>query len=101
MRTTEYALGPTHAGKAVVARRNGLVALMTSVWRVLRNRNALVRLDEMDDRQLLDVGLSREDVRSAMTSAFFEDTGRHLTQAAHTRARFFYRDALGKEQSRR
>ncbi|MDQ0319280.1 uncharacterized protein YjiS (DUF1127 family) [Pararhizobium capsulatum DSM 1112] len=101
MRTTDYALGPTHAGKGIPARRNGLVAVMTSVWRLLQNRRALVHLDELDDRQLLDLGLSREDVRDAMTSTFFEDTGVHLTQAARTRARSFYKDALFKEQSRR
>ncbi len=100
MRTTEYALGPTHAGKAIAPRRNGVVAMLATVWRLVQNRRALMRLDELDDRQLLDLGLSREDVRDAMTSAFFEDTGLHLTQAARTRARFFYKDALFKEQRR-
>ncbi|WP_075289929.1 DUF1127 domain-containing protein [Pararhizobium arenae] len=99
MRTTDYALGPTLAGTAAASRRNGLVALMATIWRVLRNRTALVRLDELDDRQLLDLGLCREDVRTAMTSAFFDDVGAHLTQAARHRTRNYYRDALYKEQS--
>ena len=96
MRTTDYALGPIHAGKGIAARRTGLAAFMASVWRVVKNRNALMRLDELDDRQLLDLGLSREDVRGAMTSSFFEDTGLHLTQAARSRARFFYREHSGR-----
>ena len=70
MRTTDYTFGPTLAGKAAAAsRRNGLVALVSMVWRAMRNRHALMRLDELDDRRLLDLGLCREDVRSARTSA--------------------------------
>ena len=100
MRTTDYALGPTLAGKAAVAsRRNGLVALVTMVWRTLRNRNALMRLDELDDRRLLDLGLCREDIRSARTTALLDDTGAYLTKAARARTRGYYRDVLDKEQS--
>ncbi|KQV43789.1 MULTISPECIES: DUF1127 domain-containing protein [unclassified Rhizobium] len=100
MRATDYALGPDLAGKAATAsRRNGLVVLVAMVWRALRNRNALMRLDELDDRRLLDLGLCREDVRSAITSTLLEDTGAYLTKAARARTRGYYREALDKAQS--
>jgi uncharacterized protein YjiS (DUF1127 family) len=51
------------------------------------NRSAVNRLNELDDHQLLDMGLRRSDVREVMTSAFFSDTGLHLTIAARERAR--------------
>lgn len=100
MRTTDYTFGPTLAGKAAAAsRRNGLVALVSMVWRAMRNRHALMRLDELDDRRLLDLGLCREDVRSARTTALFDDTGAYLTKAARARNRGYYRDVLDRGQS--
>ncbi|MFC3073109.1 DUF1127 domain-containing protein [Shinella pollutisoli] len=59
----------------------------SKVLRAWLNRGALNRLRELDDRQLLDLGLTREDVREAITSSFFSDAGLHLTIAARERAR--------------
>ncbi|MGQ3212697.1 DUF1127 domain-containing protein [Shinella sp.] len=55
--------------------------------RVWQNRRLINRLSELDDHQLLDMGLCRSDVREVMTSSFFSDAGLHLTIAARERAR--------------
>ncbi len=94
MRTTDSTLDLTLTGKLTAASRlAGLTGVMTSVWRLLRNRSAIGRLDDLDDHQLLDMGLSRHEVREALTSSFFDDPGRHLTQASRNRANIFYRNA--------
>lgn len=68
----------------LAARLGGAVSSFLRAW---LNRGALNRLDALDDRQLLDLGLTRHDVREAITSSFFSDTGLHLTIAARERAR--------------
>jgi uncharacterized protein YjiS (DUF1127 family) len=94
MRTTDHALDLTLAGKlSAPSRQTGLMGVLLSVWRQLRNRNAIGSLQDLDDHQLLDMGLSRHEVREAMTSPFFDDPGRHLTQASRDRANTFYRKA--------
>ncbi|HTO34069.1 MAG TPA: DUF1127 domain-containing protein [Pararhizobium sp.] len=94
MRTTDSTLDLSLTGKLTAASRlTGLTGVMKSVWRLLRNRNAIGRLDDLDDHQLLDMGLSRHEVREALTSSFFEDPGRHLTAASRNRANIFYRNA--------
>ena len=55
--------------------------------RAWKSRRMLYRLRELDDHQLLDMGLTRADVREAVTSSFFSDAGLHLTIAARERAR--------------
>ncbi|MBK5565365.1 DUF1127 domain-containing protein [Ensifer sp. 2YAB10] len=93
MRTTQHVLDlDLVAGKQSYAPRTvGVVAMLTSVWRQLRNRYAISRLNDMDDRQLLDMGLKREDVREAITSPFFENPASYLTRASRNRASLFYK----------
>jgi uncharacterized protein YjiS (DUF1127 family) len=55
--------------------------------RAWQTRRVINRLSELDDHQLLDMGLRRSDVREVMTSSFFSDAGLHLTIAARERAR--------------
>jgi len=94
MRTTDLTLDLTLTGaRSAPSRQTGLVGVLKSVWRQLRNRKAIGSLHDLDDHQLLDMGLCRHEVREALTSAFFEDPGRHLTQAARHRANTFYRNA--------
>ena len=94
MRTTDHALDLTLAGKlSVTSRQTGLMGVLLSVWRQLRSRNSIGRLQDLDDHQLLDMGLCRHEVREALTSSFFDDPGRHLTQASRNRANTFYRNA--------
>jgi uncharacterized protein YjiS (DUF1127 family) len=55
--------------------------------RAWQTRRVINRLSELDDHQLLDMGLRRSDVREVLTSSFFSDAGLHLTIAARERAR--------------
>lgn len=57
---------------------------MVRTW---RNRAAINHLHDLDDHQLLDIGLRREDISDAMTSTFFADPGLHLTITARERSR--------------
>jgi len=94
MRTTEHTLDLTLTGKlSATPRQTGLTGVLKSVWRLLRNRNAIGSLQDLDDHQLLDMGLCRHEIREALTSSFFEDPGRHLTQVSRSRANTFYRNA--------
>jgi uncharacterized protein YjiS (DUF1127 family) len=94
MRTTDHTLDLTLTGKlSATPRQAGLTGVLKSVWRLLRNRKAIGSLDDLDDHQLLDMGLCRHEVREALTSSFFQDPGRHLTQAARNRSNRFYRNA--------
>lgn len=71
---------------------HALVLGMRAFWRAVVQRLEIGKLSEMDDRQLLDIGLRREDVREALTSSFFSDPGAHLTDAARSRINAYYRD---------
>ncbi|HEV7319864.1 MAG TPA: DUF1127 domain-containing protein [Ensifer sp.] len=93
MRTTQHVLDldlvagkQSHAARAV-----GVTGMLTSTWRQLRNRYAIGRLNDLDDRQLLDMGLKREDVKEAITSPFFDSPASYLTRASRNRASLFYK----------
>ena len=61
-------------------------ATLSSVLRVIRNRMEINKLNELDDNQLKDIGLSRTDLTSAfLASTFFEDPSEHLTKSARNR----------------
>ena len=95
MRTTQHALDlDLVAGTQSYASRGvGVTGMLTSVWQLLRNRYAIGRLNDLDDRQLLDMGLKREDVREAITSPFFDNPASYLTRASRNRASLFYKGA--------
>lgn len=50
-----------------------VLALVRSVGAVLRNRTAALRLSELDDRMLADIGLSRADLRDAFAELPWRD----------------------------
>ena len=68
----------------LATRLHNAAAGLARAW---RSRRTLRRLGEFEDHQLLDIGLCRADVREAVTSSFFSDSGLHLTIAARERAR--------------
>lgn len=70
---------PTFAGR--------LYAAAMRTVRAWQNRKSIRRLEELDDRQLLDMGLRRSDIRQVMTASFSVEPGLHLTIAARERAR--------------
>ncbi len=55
--------------------------------RAWQNRRLINRLNELDDHQLFDMGLARNDVQDVRAASFFTDAGLHLTIAARERAR--------------
>lgn len=69
----------------------GLIVLARSAAsrfvRAWQNRRVINRLSELDDHQLLDMGLCRSDVHEVRAASFFSDAGLHLTIAARERAR--------------
>ncbi|PKA40975.1 DUF1127 domain-containing protein [Rhizobium sullae] len=69
-------------------RLGGTLAPLTALFRSFRNRRAINGLNDLDDNQLRDIGLTRADVTAALlTSTFFEDPSAHLTNSARRRWR--------------
>lgn len=93
MRTTDYTLDLTLAGKlSATSRQTGLIGVIMSVWRQLQNRRAVGNLNDLDEHQLLDIGLCRHEVREALASPFFEDPAHHLMRVSRNRTNGFYRN---------
>ena len=66
------------------------VRVRTAAYKLVRawhNRRVINRLNELDDHQLFDMGLCRNDVQDVRAASFFTDAGLHLTIAARERAR--------------
>ena len=57
------------------------------LFRALQNRRVINRLNELDDHQLFDMGLCRNDVQDVRAASYFTDAGLHLTIASRERAR--------------
>ena len=92
MRTTDQTLHLGHAKPSLplTARLTLAFEKMASVWRAYRNRREINYLHELNDGQLMDIGLTRHDLKSALTtSTFFEDPSSHLSNSARHRARLF------------
>ncbi|MBN8950272.1 MULTISPECIES: DUF1127 domain-containing protein [unclassified Rhizobium] len=90
MRTTDRTLdlGLATPSLSLTARMMLAVANLASIWRAIRNRQEIDYLNELDDSQLRDIGLTRQDLRAALTtSTFFEDPSSHLTHSARRRTR--------------
>ncbi len=87
MRTTQRTLSPALTRTATTVRQQGPWALVNVVVRAVKARLQLNRLHELDDYQLLDIGLTRQDLVRASTSTFFEDPITDLACSARARAR--------------
>ncbi|ENN88912.1 hypothetical protein RHSP_10659 [Rhizobium freirei PRF 81] len=90
MRTTDQTLdlGLATPSLSLTARMMLAFRKVAFVWRALRNRREINYLNELDDSQLRDLGLTRQDLNAALTtSTFFEDPSAHLTQSARRCAR--------------
>ena len=90
MRTTERMITRELSGMPKIETRlfAGLKAFGKSVQRALRNRVAMNKLNELEDYQLLDIGLTRYDVEVAVNqSKLHEDPfallPRKLRQRGH------------------
>lgn len=90
MRTTDRTLdlGLATPSLSLTARMMLALAKVATVWRAIRNRQEISYLNELNDSQLRDIGLSRQDLNAALTtSTFFEDPSGHLTNSARCRTR--------------
>ncbi len=87
MRTTQRILSPSLSRASTTIRRQSPWALAHAVVLAVKARLELNRLQELDDHQLLDIGLTRHDLMRAGTSTFFEDPIADLAGSARARAR--------------
>lgn len=64
-----------------------VVASVAAAWRVANNRRAINRLRDLDDAQLNDIGLSRDEVQAILrTTALHEDPSTRVARLARHRA---------------
>ncbi len=70
--------------------RNAL-QFMTGSIRRWRNRRTVKQLAEFDDHMLADLGVSRDDVRSALSQPFIHDPSVDLDQRARANRWLSYR----------
>jgi len=85
MRTIDRTLdlGPATPSLSLTARMMLAFVNVASIWRAIRNRREIHYLNELNDAQLRDIGLTRQDLDAALTtSTFFEDPSSHLTNSA-------------------
>ncbi|MFP5076039.1 DUF1127 domain-containing protein [Rhizobium sp. YIM 134829] len=80
--------GPVSAPRIVTA-----LTWMAKAWRVLRNRQVTMRLCDLSDAQLLDIGLTRADISEALAEPLLQDPSGRLNLVARDRAARFYRAA--------
>lgn len=57
-------------------------ARVAAVWQAAKNRREVNRLAEWDERMLRDIGLTRNDVTSALASKFGDDPSARLDRFA-------------------
>ena len=76
-----------HAAPVEAPKRASLLRLAAWPLRVLAARRAMAQLGEMNDRELADVGLYRQDLRDAMALPFAEDPTEMFAARAKARRR--------------
>ena len=77
-------LATRRPAQSLVDRVSNVAAKFVRAW---QNRRVINRLNELDDHQLFDMGLCRNDVQDVRAASFFSDAGLHLTIASRERAR--------------
>ncbi len=71
---------PTGASFATTA-----VARLVKFYRALKNRRAVMHLEDFTDQQLADIGLSREDLGRSLSTPWYDDPSAVLTQQVRRR----------------
>ena len=89
MATTELTHLEPHSLSLIRRVAEGCGAFVNAVARSARNRRAVNRLLELDDRMLRDIGVTRMDVKKALAARFDEDPAYRLTvfSGAHAQHR--------------
>lgn len=59
----------------------GVLRQVATIVTAIKHRRAVMNLDELDDRALMDIGLVRSDVDSALSEPFFRDPSRVLVRS--------------------
>jgi uncharacterized protein YjiS (DUF1127 family) len=79
------------ASETTMWRSTGLAGQIMSTFTRLRalyrERRAITQLQDMDDRMLADIGLTRSDLRSAIVSQGRQGATAHLAEARRRRLR--------------
>lgn len=77
-----------------VARLAGnMLVRLFAILRAVRNRRAMMRLEDFTDQQLADIGLARSDVDSSLARPWYDDPSTHLARSAWRR-RAAHRDRI-------
>ncbi|WP_309083365.1 DUF1127 domain-containing protein [Chelativorans sp.] len=84
MRAERTAFPITAARPGFVLR---LVRTASQIWRLWSNRRALRRLNDLTDWELVDIGLTREDIALAYDGPILDDPTRRLEQIVRVRKR--------------
>jgi uncharacterized protein YjiS (DUF1127 family) len=76
---------PSHFAAAVNAILGFAVARVRNVFQLVKNRRDAVTLAGLDDRMLADIGLTRGDLRDAVSEPVWRDPTAILVSRAHER----------------
>lgn len=77
------------ARRTPVMRLMDALSLPLTLLRIRRNRQEIAKLEEFNDYELADIGLTRGDVRAALSGGPLSDPSEHLTGAARYRRPVF------------
>ena len=84
--TTEFiAARPARAGGRLLRLVEAGAARVAAWWRAAGNRRSVVTLLDWDERMLRDIGLTPNDVRSALAMPLSRDPTSHLGDLSHER----------------
>lgn len=61
------------------------VARLVKLYRALKNRRAVMNLEDFTDQQLADIGLSRDDLGTCLSAPWYDDPSARLTQQVRRR----------------
>ena len=78
MATTQTLEGSSSLGERINTIVSVSAARVAAVWEAAKNRRSVGRLLEWDDRMLRDIGLTSNDVRSALSGSAVEDASTRL-----------------------
>lgn len=64
-----------------------LIGMVQKTWRILRHRREVAQFMFLDDCMLTDIGLTRQDVRIALSQPLSIDPSEHLVRCRNDRRR--------------